>query len=63
MKAAVSQGKIGFAMAWWPLPLALLVIAAVMFWWRMTQKPGPIEWAWQVAQRAGLGARRSAVVR
>jgi lipopolysaccharide export system permease protein len=59
MKAAVGQGKIGFAMAWWPLPLALLMIAAVMFWWRMTQKLGPIEWLWLAAQRAGIVRSKS----
>lgn len=54
VKAAVSQGKISFAMAWWPLPVGLLMVAAIMFWWRMTQRLGPIEWLWVMAQRAGL---------
>jgi lipopolysaccharide export system permease protein len=61
VKAAVGQGKLSFAMAWWPLPLGLLLLAAIMFWWRMTQKPGPIEWLWSLAQRAGLTRSKSAI--
>ena len=43
VKAAVSQTRLSFAMAWWPLPLALLLLAGVMIWWRMGQHMGPIE--------------------
>jgi hypothetical protein len=31
----VTQGRFGLEMAWWPLPMALLAIAAAMMWWRM----------------------------
>jgi len=32
VKAAVSQGRLEFYLAWWPLPLGLLLLAAAMFW-------------------------------
>jgi lipopolysaccharide export system permease protein len=35
LTATVTQGRFGLEMAWWPLPMALLAIAAAMMWWRM----------------------------
>jgi lipopolysaccharide export system permease protein len=32
---AVEQGRLAFAMGWWPLHLLLLVVALVLFAWRM----------------------------
>jgi lipopolysaccharide export system permease protein len=32
---AVEQGRLAFAMGWWPLHLLLLLVALVLFAWRM----------------------------
>ncbi|MFZ9070213.1 MAG: LPS export ABC transporter permease LptF [Burkholderiaceae bacterium] len=50
-QAWIAQGRVSFAMGWWPVPLALAVLMLVLFWWRMGLRRGPMEWMW-------LGLRR-----
>lgn len=45
-KAAVSQGRLDFALAWWLLPAGMFTLAAVMFVWRMRQYPSLAEVGW-----------------
>lgn len=46
MKAATFQGRIGFAMAWWPVPVAVLLVAAVMLRWKMAMLPSVLDVMW-----------------
>jgi lipopolysaccharide export system permease protein len=36
LEASVKQGKLAFGVAWWPLHVALLLIALALFAWRLT---------------------------
>jgi hypothetical protein len=38
-------------MAWWPVPLGWMVLAAVMMAWRMHQKESLIDWLFGMAAR------------
>lgn len=49
--AVVGQGRLTLVMAWWPIPLALLLLAVVMIIWRMRQIPGPIDLLWIAFRR------------
>ncbi len=44
IKSLLSQGKLGFAVAWWLLPAIMLGLAAVLFWWRSKQRAGVLDW-------------------
>jgi lipopolysaccharide export system permease protein len=58
MKVAASQGRLDLGLAWWPVPLAVLLAAALMFYWRMAQLPSVIDVMWllyrRVFRRAGI---------
>ena len=51
VKASVSQGSVSLAMAWWPVPLGLILLAAVMIAWRMHQKESLIDWLFGAVAR------------
>jgi len=53
LEAAVKQGKLGFGVAWWPLHLALLLIALALYAWRLT-----IHHRWHPAMLLGAWKRR-----
>ena len=36
MQAWVSQGKLSFALAWWPVHMGMLGVLALLFWRRMS---------------------------
>jgi lipopolysaccharide export system permease protein len=44
VKASVSQGKISLSVAWWLVPMSLLVLAGALIWWRSKQRPGFLDW-------------------
>ncbi|MEY4083604.1 MAG: export transporter permease LptF [Pseudomonadota bacterium] len=50
-QAWIAQGRVSFAMGWWPVPLVLALLMVALFWFRMGLRRGPVEWAW-------LGLRR-----
>ena len=53
LEAAVKQGKLAFGVAWWPLHLALLLIALALYAWRLT-----IHHRWHPAMVLGAWKRR-----
>jgi lipopolysaccharide export system permease protein len=53
MEASVKQGKLAFGMAWWPLHVALLLVALALFTWRLT-----IHHRWHPAMVLGAWKRR-----
>lgn len=62
VKASVSQGSLSLAMAWWPVPLGLMVLAAVMMAWRLHQKESLIDWLFGIAARMTSKLRPAKVV-
>lgn len=54
VKVAVSQGKVDLALAWWPLPLALLAIALGMMAFKMNQRH-PMDGLRWIMSRLGVG--------
>jgi hypothetical protein len=50
----VSQGKLDLALAWWPLPLLLLVVALGMMAFKMNQRH-PMDGLRWIMSRLGLG--------
>lgn len=50
-QAWIAQGRVSFAMGWWPLPLALTLLFVALMWFRSGLRRGPLEMVW-------LGIRR-----
>lgn len=50
-KAAVSQGRMEFSMAWWLVPTVVLVMAAVMLFWKMAQFPSLMDVIWRTFRK------------
>ena len=53
LEASVKQGKLAFGVAWWPLHLAVLLIALSLFVWRLT-----IHHRWHPTMVIGAWKRR-----
>jgi lipopolysaccharide export system permease protein len=53
LEASVKQAKLSFGVAWWPLHLAVLLIALMLFVWRLT-----IHHRWHPAMVFGAWKRR-----
>jgi lipopolysaccharide export system permease protein len=60
VKASVGQGKLSLAMAWWPLPATLTLLAGLLIVWRMYQLPGPVDLLWAVFRRV-MPSRRQRI--
>jgi len=57
LQAAVAQQRLSFALAWWPLHLAALLVVAGLFWWRVAvnSRFHPLRLWSAVKRRQGIG--------
>jgi len=51
IKSGVAQAKISLAVSWWVIPLLLLMLSALMLWWRSAQRRSPTDWLWAQFRR------------